>query len=217
VVWWVQKNKPTEKRKVQVMFSDRSSSNTLEITDTDILGTAPAVFAQAPMPGASNRYTFLPTGQILTAMRQEGWKPVEARQMGVRRLDHSGFQRPMVRFQRRDLADRVAGFRAFNLADALAQDFAQKALALRYDHSDMAPIRAEQLLDVRRGEDAGNSLWAVTNRVRENLLRGGMRDAGRVNRSGKPFRPMRAIRGLGANVQINTGIWQLAESFRSLN
>jgi hypothetical protein len=44
-----------------------------------------------------------------------------------------------------------------------------------------------------------------------------MRDAGRVNRAGKPFRPMRAIRGLGANVAITLGIWELAENFRSLN
>jgi len=47
------------------------------------------------------------------------------------------------------------------------------------------------------------------------LLRGGMRDASRTNRSGKPFRPMRAIRGLGPAVAINLGIWALAESFRS--
>jgi len=38
-----------------------------------------------------------------------------------------------------------------------------------------------------------------------------------VNRGGKPFRPLRAIRGLGANVAINIGIRQLAESFRCLN
>jgi len=28
---------------------------------------------------------------------------------------------------------------------------------------------------------------------------------------------MQAIRGLGANVAINLGIWALAENFRSLN
>jgi hypothetical protein len=42
-----------------------------------------------------------------------------------------------------------------------------------------------------------------------------MRDASRVNRSGKQFRPVRAIRGLGANVAINLGIWTLPEGFRS--
>jgi hypothetical protein len=33
-----------------------------------------------------------------------------------------------------------------------------------------------------------------------------MRETSRVNRSGKPFRPMRAIRALGANVAINLRI-----------
>jgi hypothetical protein len=86
------------------MFSDRSTSNTIEITESEIRSNAPAVFAESPMPGASARYTFLPTGRILDAMRGEGWKLVEARQIGVRRLDHSGFQRHMIRFQRRDRA-----------------------------------------------------------------------------------------------------------------
>ena len=62
--------------------------------------------------------------------------------------------------------------------------------------------------------NAGNNLWEITNRVHANLLRGGMRDTCRVNRAGKPFRAMRAIRGLGANVDINLGLWALAESFR---
>ena len=41
-----------------------------------------------------------------------------------------------------------------------------------------------------------------------------MKDSYRLNRAGKPFRAMRAIRGLDANVKINLGIWSLAESFR---
>jgi hypothetical protein len=87
-----------ENERFKSMFSDRSTSNTIEITDSEIRGTAPAVFAESPMPGMSARYTFLPTGQILDAMPHEGWKPVEACQMGVRRLDHAGFQRHMIRF-----------------------------------------------------------------------------------------------------------------------
>ena len=73
------------------------------------------------------------------------------------------------------------------------------------------------MLEIRRREDAGNDLWTPTKRVSENLLRGGMQDTSGVNRAGKPFRHKRAIRGLAANVAINIGIWELAESFRSLN
>ena len=275
------------------MFDNNSSSNInrAEIMDAELRSTAPAIFAESPMPGASTRYTFLPTGQIVAAMRQEGWKPIEARQMGVRRLERNGFQRHLVRFQRRDvvaevgdfaaevillnshdrssgyqihaglfrfvcrnglmvadslipsvhvrhtrhelpeiieasfkilgqlplLADRIATFRNTMLSESAAQVFASRALELRYTDPTRSPIRAEQLLAVRRSEDAGNDLWAVTNRVQENLLRGGMRDASRHNHAGKPFRPMRGIRGLQANVKINLNIWALAESFRHLN
>ncbi len=51
---------------------------------------------------------------------------------------------------------------------------------------------------------------AVTNRVQGNLLPGGIQETNRANRSGKSFRPMPAIRGLGANVAINLGIWDVA-------
>ena len=275
------------------MFETNASSNInrAEIMDAELRTTAPAIFAASPMPGASTRYTFLPTAQIVDAMRQEGWKPVEARQMGVRRLERNGFQRHLVRFQRRDvvaevgdfaaevillnshdrssgyqihaglfrfvcrngllvadslipsvhvrhtrhelpeiieasfkilgqlplLAERIASFRNTRLSDSTAQVFASRALELRYTDPTRSPIRAEQLLAVRRSEDAGNDLWAVTNRVQENLLRGGMRDSSRTNQASKPFRPMRGIRGLQANVKINLSIWALAESFRNLN
>ena len=274
------------------MFEHTNSNiNQAEIMDADLRSAAPSIFAAAPMPGASDRYTFLPTHRIVDTMRQEGWKPVEARQMGVRLIERSGFQKHIVRFQRRDqtaevdgfapevillnshdrssgyqihaglfrfvcrnglmvadslipsvhvrhtrhelpeiieasfkilgqlpaLADRVASFRDTTLRDNDAQLFATRALALRYPDPARAPIRAEQLLEVRRSEDAANNLWAITNRVQENLLRGGMRDSGRTNQTGKPFRAMRPIRGLQANVKINLSIWALAESFRNLN
>jgi hypothetical protein len=269
------------------MFKDRSRSET-EINDTELRANAPAVFAEFPMPGASARYTFLPTARIVDAMREEGWKPVEAQQANVRLIERKGFQRHMVRFQRRELvaevgeyapevvllnshdrssgyqiraglyrfvcknglmvadglipavyvrhsgqeltqiieasfqildqipvlAERVVGFRNRLLSEAEASVFASKALQLRYHDPTLAPIRPQLLLDVRRNEDVGNSLWAITNRVQENLLRGGMCDTTRMNRAGKPFRAMRQIRGLQANVAINLGIWQLAESLR---
>jgi len=112
------------------------------------------------------------------------------------------------------LSDRVTEFRNITLSDAAAREFATRALALRYTDPTTAPIRAEQLLDIRRHEDAGRNLWNLTNCVSENLLRGGMKDSYRLNRAGKPFRAMRAIRGLDANVKINLGIWALAETFR---
>jgi hypothetical protein len=267
--------------------SETSNIHRTEISDAELRSLAPSVFAAQAMPGTSARYTFLPTDQIVTAMRQEGWKPTEAREMRPRMEARRGFQRHMIRFQRRDeiaekgeytpevvlinshdrssgyqihaglfrficsngmmvsdglipsihvrhtgqeigqiitasfqildqlpkLADRVARFKSIGLSADIQRQFAERALALRYDRPELAPINATQLLEARRSEDAGPTLWETVNKVSENLLRGGMRDTSRVNRAGKPFRPMRPIRGLGANVGINLGIWGLAESY----
>ena len=271
--------------------NDRSNSHNVEINDTELRATAPSVFAESAMPGASSRYTFLPTAKIVEAMRAEGWKPYSARQSRPRTEARRGFQIHQVTFQRRDqvaqsgeyapevillnshdrssgyelraglyrfvcsngllvadsllpaihvrhtgqelqaiiaasfsimaqlprIADRVKEFRSVGLSDSVARQFATQALALRYPDPTKAPIRAEQLLEPRRSEDAGIDLWSLTNKVSENLLRGGMRDTSRVNRKGQPFRPMRSISGLSSNVAINLGIWGIAESFRALN
>ena len=60
------------------------------------------MFAAAPQTGVSARYTFLPTAQIVTRMRQEGWAPVEVQQQSVRLEGRMGFQKHLLRFQRRD-------------------------------------------------------------------------------------------------------------------
>jgi len=274
-----------------IITSDRSNSHALELPDSELRAVAASIFASGAMPGASSRYSFLPTSQIVDAMRAEGWKPIEARQSRPRLEARRGFQLHQVRFQRRDqaavlneyapevvlinshdrssgyelraglfrfvcangllvadsllpavhvrhtgqelqniiqasfqilgqlprIADRVADFRSVGLSESVQRQFAEKALALRYSDLTLAPIRAEQLLQARRSEDAGNTLWATCNRVQENLLLGGMRDEYRRNRNGQPFRAMRSIRGLDTNVKINLGIWTLAESFRQLN
>ena len=74
----------------------------IELTDDQIRNQAPSVYAAAPVAGVSERYTFLPTAQIVTRMRQEGWAPVEVCQQAVRVEGRMGFQKHLIRFQRRD-------------------------------------------------------------------------------------------------------------------
>lgn len=81
--------------------SHRSLSR-IELSDEQIKGQAPSVFAAAPQAGVSERYTFLPTAQIISRMRQEGWAPVEVQQQAVRLEGRMGFQKHVIRFQRRD-------------------------------------------------------------------------------------------------------------------
>lgn len=74
----------------------------VELSDEQIRAKAPSVFAAAPQAGVSERYTFLPTSTIISRMRQEGWAPVEVQQQAVRLEGRMGFQKHLLRFQRRD-------------------------------------------------------------------------------------------------------------------
>jgi hypothetical protein len=52
-------------------------------------------------------------------------------------------------------------------------NFAERALELRFPKGAPNGVEPEQLLTCRRAEDVGDDLWRVTNRVQENVLRGG--------------------------------------------
>ena len=97
------------------MFSSIINRNTrslarIELSDEQIRVQAPSVFAAAPVAGVSERYTFLPTAQIVGRMRQEGWAPVEVQQQAVRVEGRMGFQKHLIRFQRRDQIARPGDY-----------------------------------------------------------------------------------------------------------
>lgn len=74
-----------------------------ELTDDELRRHAPSIFAGQAMQGVSDRYAFLPTAQVVSRMREAGWSPVEAREQRVRLEGRAGFQKHLLRFQRRDL------------------------------------------------------------------------------------------------------------------
>jgi hypothetical protein len=99
------------------MFSSIINRNTrslarVELTDEQIHRQAPSVFAASPVAGVSERYTFLPTSQIVDRMRQEGWAPVEVQQQAVRAEGRMGFQKHLLRFQRRDQIAKAGEYAA---------------------------------------------------------------------------------------------------------
>jgi Domain of unknown function (DUF932) len=84
--------------------------------------------------------------------------------------------------------------------------FARRALELRYPEWTSSGLEPAQLLTARRTEDLGDDLWRITNRIQENLLRGGlMRRTG----SGRLVRT-RSITAIAQDVRINSGLWDLA-------
>jgi hypothetical protein len=84
--------------------------------------------------------------------------------------------------------------------------FAERALELRYPKGTASGFEPAQLLTARRSEDVGDDLWRVTNRIQENLLRGGLT---RRTATGRLVRT-RSITAIAQDVRINGGIWDLA-------
>jgi hypothetical protein len=107
------------------------------------------------------------------------------------------------------VGELVERFRARILDTRESLTLAHHAPALRYANGAEAPIDAETLLKARRPEDEGTDLWRVTNRLQENLIRGGVSDFHR-DRRGK-LRSVRALRGIDSKVSLNKGLWGLAE------
>lgn len=84
--------------------------------------------------------------------------------------------------------------------------FARAALALRYPDPTQSGIQPAQLLTCRRVEDLGDDLWSVTNKIQENLLRGGLSWRslnGRLTRS-------RRITSIKEDIRLNSQLWDLA-------
>lgn len=81
------------------------------LSDTQLQHTVPSVFAEHPYQGMSPRYGFISTSNVLDAMRNDGWQPVQARQTSPKgpTLEHA---RHMLRFRREtpkvDVGDSVA-------------------------------------------------------------------------------------------------------------
>ena len=101
------------------------------------------------------------------------------------------------------------------LTDAEALALAESAHGLRFDEStpSVEPVR---LLQSFRGADQGNDLWRTTNRIQENLLRGGQRynyqDAeGRARRN-----RTRQVKGIDQDTKLNKAIWTLATKMEEL-
>jgi hypothetical protein len=109
-----------------------------------------------------------------------------------------------------ELADRIERFQARELGDGEAAEFARRAVALRWEGN--LPVKPDQLLGVRRLDDAGQSVWKVLNRIQENIVHGGMTGR-RARVGGGPDRTFRvqALRGIDSRLRVNRGLWALAD------
>ena len=106
--------------------------------------------------------------------------------------------------------------KATDLTTEEQRAFATSALALRYgergEGQPPVPITAEQLIDARRTEDVGSSLWLTFQRIQGNVMGGGL--LGRTAQ-GRRMRT-REIASIDRGVSLNRALWVLAEEMRKL-
>jgi hypothetical protein len=82
-------------------------------------------------------------------------------------------------------------------------EFATAATLLKW--GDARPDHAEALLAARRGEDEGDDVWRVLNRIQENAMRGGYTAKDRNGRAVK----VRGIESVDRDRNFNVDLWTL--------
>jgi len=258
------------------------------LADEQMRATAPSIFALGKHESRSERYTYIPTIDVLRGLRKEGFEPFMVAQSKSRvegkteytkhmirmrhagqvtarpeaneiilinshdgassyqmlagafrfvccnglvcgtvsndiRIPHKGnIQGEVIEGAFRVLDDFEAidasteGMKALTLNVDEERAFATSALALRYgersDGRPPAPITADQLIEARRPEDLGHSLWTTFQRVQENAMRGGQ--PGRSTQ-GRRIRT-REVGSIDRGVSLNRALWVLAEEMRKL-
>ena len=85
--------------------------------------------------------------------------------------------------------------------------FASAALELR---ESTLPLIPEQLLAVRRTEDNKDDLWNITNRIQENLMKGGLRSRTTTGRRAST----REVKDINADQRMNKSLFIIAEALR---
>lgn len=116
--------------------------------------------------------------------------------------------------------DNIKRLEATELNEKKRRELVMKMFAVRYTDYigengkvKMSDIEAstdiDAFLSVRRAEDAPDNLWCVFNRVQEKLMAG---DYKHIGIDGK-VRQARPIKNISLNLNINEGLWQVANSF----
>jgi hypothetical protein len=80
--------------------------NATEMSNRELKAIAPSIFAEEPWSGVSPRYTFIPTIQVVDALRDSGFAPVQASQSKVRIPGKAPFTKHMLRFRSKEDAKK---------------------------------------------------------------------------------------------------------------
>ncbi|NCB43084.1 MAG: DUF945 domain-containing protein [Clostridia bacterium] len=107
------------------------------------------------------------------------------------------------------IMNQVNRWKSKELDQSKQLEFAHRAADdLKLTSLDLDP---SHLLDARRAADSSNDLWTVFNRVQENMIKGGLMAK---NNKGK-WRRTRRINSVNWDLDVNRGLWRIAESFEN--
>lgn len=106
-----------------------------------------------------------------------------------------------------NLVQKINVFRNTELSEMQIEEFATKAVALRWKGK-KTTVELTELVAVERDQDKGSNLWTVFNRIQEKLVSGGL-----TYNNGKKTRKVRALKNFTADMQFNGELWQLAEEY----
>lgn len=84
----------------------RQNGFTPPLNNDQLRKYAPAIFADAPAEEVSDRYSFIPTIDVVEGLRNFGWLPVEAKQTRGQTQERMGIAKHMVKFQNPDVKER---------------------------------------------------------------------------------------------------------------
>lgn len=108
--------------------------------------------------------------------------------------------------------DDITKYKTISLTKDEQGAFALEAANLRWNDIQLEKIYKDDLLQIRRPEDEGNSLWHVFNRVQENIIKGGVRFNQR-NSTHQYVDRTRPLNQIDRNVMTNIGMWNLLNKY----
>lgn len=105
------------------------------------------------------------------------------------------------------IEDRVRRFMDRVLSPVEQSGLAETAAQIRWGNDRPAGLDHNSLLIARRFEDAGNTAWAVLNRIQENVIKGGVN----LNRPRRQS-STRVLRSVGDDARINARLWEATDA-----
>ena len=105
------------------------------------------------------------------------------------------------------IEDRVQRFMDRVLSPLEQGQLADTAATIRWGKDRPAGLDHNNLLIARRFEDTGSTLWAVLNRIQENVIKGGVN----LNRPRRQS-STRLLRSVSDDARVNARLWEAADA-----